>query len=145
MNETTWKEPVKLPPLSKLRSRREKHDPYDKLYGLVAKQAFSEELVKLLYPEANILELLSKKINLSVSDFWVCEEDYKKLRKLTEDWATVVLKKKYGFKPSKKMIQKELCWFDLDRSPAVFYKKDRPEWAKPGYVYVREPKNEQKI
>jgi len=131
---------IKLPRASYFSSLNKEKDPYDKMYAYAAKKAFHSSLYNILFDKKqHVLEILSKEFGMSVSDFWICKEDEKKLEKQVIQWIIKAHKK------TKRWAKQSLPMHNLSRGPAVFDEvHDRPEWVIPGYVYVRKP-NEQKV
>jgi hypothetical protein len=121
---------IKLPRISYFASLG-KVDPYEKLYKWTAKKAFYNSLSNILFDsKQHILYILSKEYGMSVSDFWICEEDDKKFDDLILKWAIKHHKK------TKAAAKRALVMFKFDRGPATF-RDDRPAWVQPGYIYVR--------
>jgi len=131
---------IKLPKASYFSSLNKEKDPYDKMYSYAARKAFQSSLYNILFDKKiHVLETLSKEYGMSVSDFWLCKEDEKKLEEQVIQWIMKAHKKTKGW------AKKALPMHNLSRGPAVFDAVgSRPSWVVPGYVYVRKP-NEQKV
>lgn len=128
---------IKLPRISYFASVG-KVDPYEKMYKWAAKKAFYNSLSNILFDKnKHILYILSQEYGMGVSDFWICDEDDKKFDPLLLKWVIKFHKK------TKAYAKRSLVLYKFDRGPATF-REDRPQWAQPGYIYIRKP-NEQKI
>lgn len=124
---------IKLPKNLKVfkSSSKSNHNPYDQLYAWAVDEAYGCELVDLLIEE-DLLSYLSKKYEISITDFILTEEDNEVFYTLSKNW----LKKK-GFAMSDNHIVGQMGWICLQSEPRIIEKDNRPEWIRPGYLYMK--------
>lgn len=133
--------PIKLPPMSYFsRGTNKETCPYDKLYIWSSKKIKISSIENLLFKDSvdskDKLALL-RKMNFTVSDFWLSEDDYKKLEAQTLKW----YKKFYKSYGGKKKLEYDIGMINLDRAPCSFSFVNDSDFknAKPRHLYVRIP------
>lgn len=101
---------------------------------MIENKIVDKDLIEILYDNMGEFFLAS---GLSVSDFWMVEEDINKLDEVVIDW--MVKSKEIPTKSRKKIKETYLPFQNLNIGPAKFTGNlsDRYGELKQGYLYVR--------